>query len=1043
MALRLVPFGRPALQVLRQVVAEAKAGDLLAPVSIAVPSNYAGLSLRRTLGTKDFTVLAGRQGLLNVRFLALPRLAELLGAPALAAQGRRPLTTPLRAEAIRAVLAADPGPLEPVRDHPTTGRSLEATFQELRQASPEALETLGSQSPRARHVVRLFRAFRAATRDYYDHEDVTVAAAYAARARAPALRDVGHVVLFLPRHLSAAELDLAAALAEVGKVTGILGLTGDPEADEPSWRLAEPLARALGAVEEIPRPAVAAGTHVVAAPDAEEEVRLALRLAMQRLAAGTPLYRMALLYPAPQPYALLAHQLLAGAQVPHNGSGVHTLAQTLAGRTLLGLLRLREADFRRDILMDWLTAGPVLEQAGGSPVPGQRWDALSRSAGVVRGIAQWQDRLTRFAGTMREEQRVAAATEEASQARLRRLEVDQDHAERLDRFIADLAASLDPGPRTTWPELAGWASGLLLRYLGGEGHRRAWPDTEIEAFQRVEHALQALSALHEVRQRTDERTFRRALERELEAPAGRIGRFGEGMFVGRIADAVGTDFDVLFVVGMAEGLIPPLGREDPLVPDREREASGATIPLRGGRVAEARRDYLAALAAAPERVLLFPRADVRGQRGKLPSRWLLETASALEDRPLFSADLEALPARPWLTSVPSFEAALARAADPASEQEYDLRSLLLWRRAGREVHAHYLVGARPALRNGLGCQAERASAAFSRCDGRVAEAKTVRSGGVRSVSPTSLQVWAECPFAYFLGYVLRVTENERPEDVLSISPLDRGNLVHEALETFIREMPERASPSQPWSPAERAHLAALGKRLCDQYESAGRTGKRLLWLLERERIGRDLLSLLDADEALRIAKGVVPKAVELSFGLEQTGQPPVAVRLESGQVLAFRGRIDRVDLSPDGSRVVVLDYKTGSARAAYRQLDKDPLAAGRLLQLPVYALAAGQQFGTAEVEAYYWFVTEQGGCPTFGYRVDEARLNAFRATLEVIAEGIKAGLFPARPGAYSQGSFEHCRYCPYDPCCPADRGRAWQRKRSAPELERYLALVGE
>src|SRR6266536_5159873 len=95
--IQLVAHGPPARAALREAVRGAKGPDPLTPVTVAVPSTYAGLALRRAL--------AGPDGLVNVRFLALARLAELLGAPALAEQRRRPLTRPLRAEAIRAVVA--------------------------------------------------------------------------------------------------------------------------------------------------------------------------------------------------------------------------------------------------------------------------------------------------------------------------------------------------------------------------------------------------------------------------------------------------------------------------------------------------------------------------------------------------------------------------------------------------------------------------------------------------------------------------------------------------------------------------------------------------------------------------------------------------------------------------------------------------------------------------------------------------------------------------------------------------------------------------
>src|SRR3954471_17049115 len=143
-------LGPPAVDALAAAIATAQAEDRLAPVTVAVPSAYAGLSLRRLLGSRP-------GGLGHVQFLPMARVAELLGAPALAATGRRPLTEPVRLQAIRAVLAEEPGTFAEVATHPATERTLARALRELRGCSPAALTGVATSSRRAGELVRLHR----------------------------------------------------------------------------------------------------------------------------------------------------------------------------------------------------------------------------------------------------------------------------------------------------------------------------------------------------------------------------------------------------------------------------------------------------------------------------------------------------------------------------------------------------------------------------------------------------------------------------------------------------------------------------------------------------------------------------------------------------------------------------------------------------------------------------------------------------------------------------------------------------------------------
>ena len=162
----LLAVGAGATDSLGDLVNSLKSTDPLRPVTVIGPSVYANLSLRHHFA---------RTGFANLRFLVMPKLAELLGA--LALSGRRPLTPVLKSAAVRAVSAEASGMLGPMRDHPATHQSLSTSFDQLRHASQEALMRLGLQDGLKKDVVDLFRSFQAHTDGYYDREDLAGAAA--------------------------------------------------------------------------------------------------------------------------------------------------------------------------------------------------------------------------------------------------------------------------------------------------------------------------------------------------------------------------------------------------------------------------------------------------------------------------------------------------------------------------------------------------------------------------------------------------------------------------------------------------------------------------------------------------------------------------------------------------------------------------------------------------------------------------------------------------------------------------------------------------
>ena len=187
-----------------------------------------------------------------------------------------------------------------------------------------------------------------------------------------------------------------------------------------------------------------------------------------------------------------------------------------------------------------------------------------------------------------------------------------------------------------------------------------------------------------------------------------------------------------------------------------------------------------------------------------------------------------------------------------------------------------------------------------------------------------------------------------------------------------------------------------------------------------------------------LTRACKPHHSEYAFGFEG---PPVALSLPDGGGIRFRGFIDRVDMTPDGRRAVVMDYKTGSSRQ-YAQMADDPLMAGKRLQLPLYALAVRETLlPDATLRAEYWFISAKGGYARVPVSLDAIE-EQFRYTVQTIAEGVRGGIFPANPGPPGFGGPENCRYCDFQRICPTNKLALWARKINSPQVAAYKMLGG-
>jgi len=932
-------------------------------------------------------------------------------------------------ETLRQVLTSTSSPLDSFARSRLARAELASVLYELWRAGPALVSRLAEHGGRAESLVRTLGAVET---HLAEHGFVDPGRLLELAATAPAdPRAIGAIVLWYPRPARARDQAVLDHLVDSGVPVTTIAATEDRH----------------GSVG-----------LVIACSDPDEEVRVITRRLLEAVEEGVPLWRQAIIHPPLDRYRRIVSQQLTASHIASSGPSPMMLAQSVTGRTLVGLLELAKGDWRRADVMRWLGAAPIASGPRAPRVPVNRWDAVSARAGVVGGLEQWRHRLDRFAaGGVKGDLHVAHS------------DADRQSARALVEFVDGLAEELGT-PCIRWSDWAAWALRLLDLYLAPEDRIEEWPAAELVAAREVRHALLELGGLDDVAQTADLIAFRHAVEAELASNpvrdegqiawpgsaddsdaavvsdhVGLPGPVGAGVFVGSPTDARGLTFARVYVIGMADQFLPGATRQSPLIGDGEID--DAQWPTAERRAAELLDDLhsVVGLAERPA-VVSWPLVDPRTGRENGRSRWLdpsgtLGAGWVDQTVPSFLADLTG----PVATSVP---------VSPPDRLLGDLtRAVSL----GGSVENHPAVagdqdrrtrGSVPPLSESIAAAQSPLVAGFSRFEGNIGPNRA--RGIADELSATRLEQYAACPRRYLLGRELQLELPFRPEETEEMEARDRGTLVHEILATYVDERINADAPASP------DRLFEIAEQQFSVAEDEGRCGPPLMARVERANLLRELGRFFEEDT-------LEPQAVELGFGrfgargdladdrLEGSAEPSVVgghvaaveVDLGEGRTIRFGGSVDRIDRGPNGS-LVVSDYKTGR-QVELGELRADPVAAGTKLQLPIYALAAQAYLDWGgPIHARYWLLSWGRAQDSFFCTLDDRLLGRLREIVSNIVDGIEAGAFPGVPGGEtfrrSGPTFENCRYCDFDRLCPSDRDRRWSIVREAREAAPIVAL---
>lgn len=974
-----------------------RAGDPRGALYLVVPSRGLGWHLRRR-------ATAALGGIVNLHVLTLPDLADRIAGAALMETGRRPLPPVADRVVVREALRRSIPPggyFAGVVAMPNFPDAVRATLADLDRAGITAAQ-LEASAPGEAKIAELAACARVvdtllAEHGYHDASDLLAEAARRLRAD--------------PARLGAAAVVVAGFTELHPLETGLLA----------ACRAAAPL-REHPAMAGAWVPPAADRIEIIAAPGEEREVRELARAILRHAAAGGRFDEVGVLLRQPDAYRGAVRDVFDAAGIPYAWGVPPRLGETRAGRSLALLIEARRSDFARAAVMEFLAFADLRPGPGVSPA---EWERLSRQAGIVRGAREWRAGLERLDRRLEVPGGGAPGDADAPEAD----EAPEPHADRAAlAALAAVSGRLVRGLVRLPPEgpLPALVQGLTAVY---RALVRRTPEAE-----QVLGALAGLGELAGLKPQVDLDELWSLAEAALAAPVDPGPESPTGkVFVGELARSLGLDFALTLVPGLAEGGFPAALREDPILLDEERRRLPG-LPLAETARALERLRFQVAVRGAGRVVLTYPRVDAASGRPRVPSFFLLDLLERLTGQ---RHDFRRLELAEQFRRVALGPVAAGAGAWPVDEREWQLSQAL----AARADPAALLADL-PGAAGGLAALVARErTPALTVYDGLLPAGV---DPGAAPLAPTWLETYATCPFKFFLGHVLGVAPVEEPDRVHALSPADRGTLVHAALEAGYRALREGGLLPLDATRLADALIVLDGAfdAACERAERRGVTGLPALWAGERLRLRAELRAALAAEAA--DPEDWVPAAFEVPFGLPGpetsiASIEPVPYGLGDGTTLRFRGRIDRLDRSPDGSRARVVDYKSGRVRGG-RTADR--LVRGRALQLPIYRLAAAAWLvaagtpATVEDAQYYHVVGRDAGARVRFTRAGwEERRADFDRVLALLAEGLRAGRFFARP--------ERCsgRYpCDFDLACGAERARWAEAKAADPARQRHEEL---
>jgi RecB family exonuclease len=806
---------------------------------------------------------------------------------------------------------------------------------------------------------------------------------------------------------------------------------------------------------------------IVSAPGesraAVEIVREIFRAAHDRTIAG--FHEAAVILRQPESDIPVLAEALRLHGVPHFIHGGGRFADHPLSKAILALSSLESNSFSREAVLTAMElVAASLPEAAAAAWDVQSWRILTNDPRFLAGLPSWDAGTEALVEQARRELAMAeehpdATVEDESESGAKSIQAIRERLESARslrdawRVLRQAAADWPEG--LSWQDWARFIEQRLDPIVGASGD---WT-----LFSNVLDELEGLPGfeIRDSRFEIGEATgraqgewapaekMRSALAESISSFSCPVGRFQRsGVNILSTSAARGLRFPLVIIPGLEEGRFPAKLRQDPLLLDSERLWIEG-LPIKSKRADEEKLLFdMAARSAERRLVLMTSRLDESSDRERIPSQFLLRAAAAVRGSGVTLRDLTQ-GTIPGFRSVSLDNPAPLKDEVPIDEGEIRLRLVTAERGAASTV-LDALAKLEPSrLSRSLAFDRARWKHRLSEFDGRITDLSLRRWAAQKigpaagPVSASRIEEYAKCPYFFFLKRVIGLEAWKEQGRIEGMDPLDRGLVIHSILESFLKN--RRGGMLHEVS--EQKLLQQLESLAREDLEKSRPVGTPdLLWEIERDALMAVLKNWL-VFERRRAVEGMVPLRFEQVFGEWPPQEKHPSFRLKAGKhTFDFRGRIDRIDVSRDGTHARVIDYKTGTLPESMAKRTRTPLMSGERIQIVVYrgALSTLDEFKSLQtVEGEYLHLQPKDGravsCSFTDEELQKAS-GALKDILEIIGDSIENGMFFARTSGRIRPS-GHCEYCDYLPICGKDRVQREERKADDPDARKFLRVL--